>query len=121
MLDTEARVPSHREDSGIVSRRVSIALPLTTSTTNPRSPLLMMTWHTPPRLSHSLLTSIPKRGTVELKAAEQEFGAYITLEHARQPRQATLVRQCGASEAARRERKLALQAEIQRIQRNEHA
>ncbi|KAI0285172.1 hypothetical protein BC826DRAFT_1109432 [Russula brevipes] len=43
-----------------------------------------------PSSSHSLLESIPKRGTVE-----QEFGAYIALEHALQ---ATLVRQRAAAE-----------------------
>ncbi|KAI0287584.1 hypothetical protein BC826DRAFT_1108354 [Russula brevipes] len=58
-----------------------------------------------------------RRALRELKAAEQEFGTYIALEYVRQ---ATLVRQRGAVEAARRERKLSLQAEIQRIL-NEHA
>ncbi|KAI0285165.1 hypothetical protein BC826DRAFT_1123659 [Russula brevipes] len=61
-----------------------------------------------------------RRALHELKAAEQELGAYMALEHARQ-RQATLLRQHAAAEAARRERTLALQAETRRIQRIEHA
>ncbi|KAI0285154.1 hypothetical protein BC826DRAFT_1109418 [Russula brevipes] len=61
-----------------------------------------------------------RRALHELKAAEQELGAYIALEHARQ-RQATLLRQRAVAEAARHERTLALQAETRRIQRIEHA
>ncbi|KAI0276936.1 hypothetical protein BC826DRAFT_1113983 [Russula brevipes] len=59
-----------------------------------------------------------RRALRELKAAEQQFGANMALEHARQ---ATLARQRAAAEVARRKCVTALQAKIPRIQRNEHA
>ncbi|KAI0285157.1 hypothetical protein BC826DRAFT_1052856 [Russula brevipes] len=59
-----------------------------------------------------------RRALRELKAAEQQFGADMALEHARQ---ATLVGQRAAAEVARRKCVIALQAKIPRIQRNEHA
>ncbi|KAI0283786.1 hypothetical protein BC826DRAFT_1058787 [Russula brevipes] len=59
-----------------------------------------------------------RRALRELKAAEQQFGADMALEHARQ---ATVVGQRAAAEVARRKCVIALQAKIPRIQRNEHA
>ncbi|KAI0285168.1 hypothetical protein BC826DRAFT_129534 [Russula brevipes] len=66
-----------------------------------------MTWKTPPvspSPSRNRYRDAVRRALRERKTAEQEFGAYIALEHALQ---ATLVRQRAAAEAARRERKLA--------------
>jgi len=55
-----------------------------------------------------------RRALHELEAAEQEFEAQVALERARQ---AGLIRQRAAAEAARRERARAIQAEIERVER----
>ena len=55
-----------------------------------------------------------RRALYELQDAEQEFEAHVALERARQ---VAILRQRAAAEAARRERALAVQAEIQRIER----
>ncbi|KAI0291583.1 hypothetical protein BC826DRAFT_1022623 [Russula brevipes] len=55
-----------------------------------------------------------RRALHELEAAEQDFEAHIALERARQV--AIARRRAAAAEAARRERALAIQAEIERIQ-----
>ncbi|KAI0299032.1 hypothetical protein B0F90DRAFT_1730216 [Multifurca ochricompacta] len=54
-----------------------------------------------------------RRAVHELQAAEQEFEAHISLKRARQ---AAILRQRAAAEASRRERALAIRAEVERIE-----